>query len=174
MALSKDKKKQIISDVVELLNGSKMTVLAKYTGTSVKSMQNFRRLAKNNGTTIKIAKNRLVKKAFTQTLHLKNVDTSFLDGMLLYAFNSNDEVAPAQVIATFSKEHPTLEFVGAVNADGKFLNAYEVKELASLPSKQQLISDIISKLTSPINDTISGLAGNLQGILDSLIVKSVN
>ena len=123
MALTKDKKNEVISEVSELLKASKMTVIAKYQGTSVKSMQDFRRQAKATGTTVKVAKNRLVKQAISQTGSLKNIDTGVLEGMLLYAFNPEDEVAPAQVIAAFRRLQPTLEFVGAISADGRFLSS---------------------------------------------------
>jgi len=54
--------------------------------------------------------------------------------MILYAFNNDDEVAPAQILNTFSKANPSLEFVGAINGEGSFISADEVKALAVLPS----------------------------------------
>jgi large subunit ribosomal protein L10 len=174
MALSKEKKNQVVSEVSDLLSTSKMTVIAKYQGTTVKSMQDFRRQAKANGTTIRIAKNRLVKQAISQTKSLKDVDTGVLEGMLLYAFNPEDEVAPAQVIAAYSKNNPTFDFVGAISADGKLLTAVEVKSMATLPGKHQLIAEVIAMLTSPLNDTVNALSGNLHGLLDGLSAKIVN
>jgi large subunit ribosomal protein L10 len=168
MALTKAKKNEVVSSVSELLNTSKMTVIAKYQGTTVKAMQSFRRQAHENGTTIKVAKNRLVKQALSQTKTLKDVDSSLLEGMLLYAFNAEDEVAPAQVIAAFSKEQPSLEFVGAISADGKLLSADEVKALAALPGKHQLIAEVFAMLSSPVNETLNGLSGNLHGLLDGI------
>ncbi|MEJ0073037.1 MAG: hypothetical protein WDN27_03070 [Candidatus Saccharibacteria bacterium] len=72
--------------------------------------------------------------------------------MLLYAFNAEDEVAPAQVLNTFAKANPTLEFVGGITAEGKFIAASEVKALADLPSKPQLIAQVVATLLSPVND----------------------
>jgi large subunit ribosomal protein L10 len=63
MALTKDKKNQVVSDIAELLKSSKMTVVAKYEGTTVKALQTLRREAKQNGTTVKVVKNRLVIQA---------------------------------------------------------------------------------------------------------------
>jgi large subunit ribosomal protein L10 len=95
-------------------------------------LQTLRRQGRENGTQLKVVKNRLVIKALQQTDALKEVDTTALEGMLLYAFNAEDEVAPAQVIANFAKTNPTLEFVGAISAEGKFLSAEDVKALATL------------------------------------------
>src|SRR5579884_3433714 len=122
MALTKDKKRAVVQEVVDLLEKSKMTVVAKYQGTGVKAMQTLRRDAKAGGTTVKVVKNRLVIQAIKGTQSLKDVDTGALNGMLLYAFNGDDEVAPAQSLNNFAKLNPTLQFVGAISAEGEFLD----------------------------------------------------
>jgi large subunit ribosomal protein L10 len=172
MALTKDKKNEIVDEVSKLLSDSKMTVIAAYQGTPVKAMQALRRSGRDNGTTLKVVKNRLVIKAIQASNNVKNVDTSALNGMLLYAFNSNDEVAPAQTVANFAKTQPTLEFVGAISAEGKFLSADEVKSLATLPSKNELIAQVIATLSSPLNDVMNGLSGNLHALLDGVEAKA--
>ncbi|HEY8999119.1 MAG TPA: 50S ribosomal protein L10 [Candidatus Saccharimonadales bacterium] len=172
MALTKDKKSEVVGEVSDLLNTSKMTVVAKYQGTTVKAIQALRRDAKGNGTSIKVVKNRLVIKALQANDTLKDVDTSAFNGMLLYAFNAEDEVAPAQALATFAKLNPTIEFVGAITAEGNFLDAAQVKALATLPSKNQLIAGIINTLNGPVNGVMSALGGNLHGYLQALEAKA--
>jgi len=174
MALTKDKKNEVVAEVSQLLADSKMTVIAAYQGTPVKAMQALRRTGQDNGTTLKVVKNRLVIKAIQGTDNVKDVDTSALNGMLLYAFNSDDEVAPAQVLANFAKTQPTLEFVGAISANGKFLSAEEVKSLATLPSREELIAQVLATLMSPVNDVMSGLGGNLHALLDGVEAKAAN
>lgn len=172
MALTKVKKNEVITDISELLSSSKMSVIATYQGTPVKAMQQLRRNGRDNGTVLRVAKNRLVKKALESSDTFKSVDTSGLTGMLLYAFNTEDEVAPAQVIANFAKTQPTLEFVGAITSDGKLLTADEVKALAALPNKTQLIAGIINTLNSPVHGVISSLQGNLHGLLAAVAAKA--
>jgi large subunit ribosomal protein L10 len=172
MALTKNKKNEVVAEVAELLKTSKMTVVTRYQGTTVKAMQQLRRDARGNGTVAKVVKNRLVVKALQQTDDLKKVDTGALEGMLLYAFNSEDEVAPAQVIANFAKTNPSLEFVGAISADGTFLSADEVKALATLPGKEQLIGEVVAMLLSPVNDVTNALSGNLHALLDGIADKA--
>lgn len=172
MALTKSKKQDVVSEVAELLNDSKLTVVAAYQGTTVKAMQQLRREAKANGTTIKVVKNRLVVKAVQSNETLKDADVSALTGQLMYAFNNADEVAPAKALADFSKANPSVAFVGAITAEGKFIGVDEVKALASLPSKPQLIAGIISTLQSPVNGVMSGLSGNLHGLLKALEAKA--
>ncbi len=172
MALSKDKKDEVVAEVTKLLDASKMTVVVKYEGTTVKALQTLRRQARENGTKVQVVKNRLLKQALKASKNLKDVDASELEGMLIYAFNSEDEVAPAQSIATFAKTNPTLSFVGAISSEGKLLSADEVKALATLPGKDQLIAQVLATLSAPLNDSISALSGDLHGLLDGVAAKA--
>lgn len=172
MALTKDKKNEVVAEVSDLLKSSKMTVVAKYQGTTVKALQQLRRDSRANGTRVKVVKNRLVIQALKSVDALKSVETNELQGMLLYAFNGEDEVAPAQILASFAKANPSLEFVGAISAEGKFLNADDVKALATLPSKENLIAQVVATLLSPVNDVTNALSGNLHALLDGVEAKA--
>lgn len=172
MALTKQKKQEVVTDIAGLLSSSKMTVVAAYPHTTVKAMQTLRKQARANGTAVRVVKNRLVIKAIQQSETLKGADTSSLNGQLMYAFNSEDEVAPAQTLAEFMKTNPTLEFVGAISAEGKFLGKDEVKALAALPGKNQLIAEVVAMLNSPLNDVVNALSGNLHALLDGVEAKA--
>lgn len=172
MALSKDKKNDIVKEVSDLLDSSKLTVISKYQGTPVKAMQQLRRDGDSSGTVVKVVKNRLVIKALQSRNATKDIETSQLNGMLLYAFNDTDEVAPAKAIAEFAKTQKTLQFVGAISAEGKFLDAEEVTALATLPSKNELIAQVVATLLSPVNDVTNGLSGNLHALLDGVEAKA--
>jgi large subunit ribosomal protein L10 len=174
MALTKEKKHEVVKEVAEALGASKMTVVAKYQGLTVKDMQQLRRNARDGGTSLRVVKNRLVKQAVQDVDTLKGLDTSALTGQLLYAFNPDDEVAPAQVLAAFAKSNPAIEFVGAITAQGTFITPDEVKALAEMPSRETLIAQVIATLGSPLNDTLSGLSGNLHALLDGIEAKASN
>jgi large subunit ribosomal protein L10 len=172
LALTKDKKDEIVKELVGLLADSKMTVIAKYEGTTVKAMQELRRNCEENGTVLKVVKNRLVRKALESTDSHKDSDTSEMQGMLMYAFNPDDEVAPAQVIYDMAKSEKQIEFIGAFDAEGNYLSAENVKALAQLPSKEVMIATVINTLKSPVNGVMSGLQGNLHGLLDAVKAKA--
>lgn len=174
MALTKDKKQEVVQEVADLLSKSKLTVVAKYEGTGVKAMQGLRRDAKSGGTTVKVVKNRLVIQALKGNDKYKGVDTNALQGMLLYAFNSEDEVAPAQSLNNFAKQNPSLEFIGAITDEGEFMEAEQVKALAVLPSKNELIAGLINTLNGPLQGIQNSLSGGLQGILQGLEAKASN
>jgi len=172
MALSKDKKAEVVSEVSQLLNTSKLTVVAKYSGTSVKSMQALRRMAKDDNTKISVIKNRLVKKALEQSEKFANTDTGMFSGQLMYAFNASDEVAPAQVIANFAKAEPQIEFVGGLAADGSLLSADDIKALASLPSKDQLRAQLVGTIAAPLSGFVNVMSGNVRGVLNVLNARA--
>jgi len=173
MAISKDKKQELVAELTDLLNNAKMTVFAKYHGVNVADMQKLRRSARDSGVRIKIVKNRLVGRAIADIDTYKDVDTSILTGQLLYAISSDDEVAPAQVLNKFAKDHPALEMVGAFSGEGANLDVDAVKALAVLPSKQQLIAEVVATLLSPINDVTSGINA-LPSILNAVEANATN
>ena len=174
MAISKDKKQQLVADLNELLSDAKMTVFAKYQGLTVAEMQELRKAARENNVKIKIVKYRLVRVAMGYIAVYKDTDTSAIEGQLLYAVSNDDEVAPAQVLAKFAKDHGALELKGAFSGEGATLGETEVKALADLPSKDQLIGQVVDMLLSPVNDVTNGLSGNLHALLDGIADKATN
>lgn len=172
MAISRDKKNALVAELRELLDNSKMTVFATYQGLSVADMQKLRANAREKDVTIKVLKNRLVRVALSEIDAYKDVDTSALNGQLVYATSVEDEVAPAQVLNNFAKDHKELEFAGAFSGEGANLTTDEVKALADLPSREQLIGQVVEQLLSPVNDITNGLSGNLHALLDGVEAKA--
>jgi len=162
----------LVAQFSDELKTAKMTAAANYDGTSVADLQQLRRVAREQGVTIKVIKNRLVRTALEQTEGYKGIDTSLLTGQLLYAMSTEDEVAPAQVIDTFAKTHPTIQLVAGISGDGKALSTDEVKALAGLPSKEQLIAQVVAQLLSPVHDVTNALSGNLHALLDGVSDKA--
>lgn len=172
MAISRDKKQALVKDFSSILTSSKMTVAVKYDGTSVADLQKLRREARVAGVEIKVIKNRLVRTSMTQTKGFESTDTSLLTGQLLYAYSTEDEVAPAQVVDKFAKNVPSLELIAGFDNAGTTLATAEVKALAGLPSKDQLIAQVIAQLLSPVHDTTNALSGNLHALLDGIEAKA--
>lgn len=168
MAISKDKKNTLVADLTELLSDSKMTVFAHYQGLTVAELQELRKAARENGVKIKVVKNRLVKVAMNSVAVYKDTDTTGLTGQLLYAISDSDEVMPAKVLAEFAKKHNMLKLAGGFNDSGKALSEAEVNALAALPTKNELIAQVVATLLSPVNDSVSALAGGISGIISGL------
>ena len=143
MAISKDKKNTLVADLTELLNNSKMVVYAKYEGLTVAELQELRKLARESDVKIKVVKNRLVKVAMKEIAAYKDTDASNLTGQLLYAMGSDEDF-------------------GGFNAEGTSLSTEEVKTLGNLPTKNELIAQVVDTLLSGINGIVSGLAEHAE------------
>lgn len=168
MALSKEQKNAVVDELTTVLQNTKITVFATYAGIGVQDLQALRRQASENGTTIKVAKNRLVQQAMNNVEAYKSSDTSSLNGMLLFAFNDQDEVAPAQVLNDFAKKHPNLQFVGAYSENGELMDSEQVKQLANLPSKDQLRAQLVGTIAAPLSGFVNVMAGNMRGLVNVL------
>lgn len=172
MALNREQKTATVEKIKGLLETSKLTVYARYQGTSVKALQELRAAAIKNDTRVLVVKNRLFTKALEATDALKSADTSGLNGQLLYAFNSRNEVAPAQDLAAFAKTNPQLEFAGAITNTGQLLSADEVKALAALPSKDQLRGQLVAVIGAPLSGFTRVLSANIGGLVNVLNARA--
>lgn len=168
MALTKEKKHQVVDELEKLISGSKLTVVARYPGTHVKALQQLRIQSRDSGTVIRIAKNSLFKKALASNERFSNVDTTLLTGQLLYAFNNQDDVAPAQNLASFAKSETQIQFVGAITPEGQLLSALEVQVLSALPPKEQLKAQLVGTFAAPLGGFINVLAGNVRSVFNIL------
>ena len=157
MAISRDKKNTLVADLTELLSNSKMVVYAKYEGLTVAELQELRKLARESDVKIKVVKNRLVKVAMKEIAAYKDTDASNLTGQLLYALGSDEDFDAAKVLTKFAKTHAKMELVGGFNGEGVMLSTEEVKTLGSLPTKNELIAQVVDTLLSGVNGIVSGL-----------------
>lgn len=172
MAISRDKKQELVARIKDAFSSAKGVAFARYSGLSVADLQDLRRNAREMDVQLIVVKNRLVRVAMTESDGYKDTDTSALEGQLIYAFSSSDEVAPSKVLDTFSKDHSALELAGGFSAEGEAMAEAEVKALASLPGKDQLIAEVVSQLLSPVHDTTNALSGNLHALLDGVEAKA--
>lgn len=172
MAISKEKKDTLVADLTALLSDAKLTAYARYQGLTVAELQELRKAAREAGVKIKVVKNRLVKVAMKEIAVYQDTDTTGLTGQLVYAVSDNDEVAPAKVLAEFAKTHPALELMGGFSNEGRTMDQAEITTLAAMPSKNELIAQVVAQLLSPVTDTISGISGGLPGIISGLEAKA--
>lgn len=172
MAVSRDKKQTLVAEMSDLLATTKGTAFASYQGVSVADLQKLRAKAREAGVTIRVVKNRLVRVALSDNSIYKDADTSDLKGQLLYAFSTDDEVMPAKVLDEFSKTNPNLKLAGGFSAEGLAISEADIKALAGLPSKNQLVAEVVAQLLSPVHDVTNALSGNLHALLDGVSDKA--
>ncbi len=172
MAISRDKKQQLVKELGQLISDAKAVATATYDGTTVESMQELRKLARENQVTIKVVKNRLLKVALDQDERFKDADLSNLKGQLIYAFSNEDEVAPAQILAKFAKTQSNIELVAGLSGDGKVLDTATVKALATLPTKDQLRGQMVSVVAAPLTQLLGVANGAQRGLAQVLAQRA--
>jgi large subunit ribosomal protein L10 len=144
-----EQKQQVVAEVKEKLNTSVSTVVTDYRGLSVAEVTELRKQLREAGVEYQVLKNTLVRRA-TGEVGLSEMD-QFLTGPTAIAFSKEDVVAPAKVLHNFAKEHKNLEIKGAI-VEGAVVGPDKVKEIASLPSREGLLSMLLSVLQAPVRN----------------------
>ena len=154
MSLNRSEKEAVIKDVTDLAGKAQTLVMAEYRGITVADMTKLRNEARSNGVALSVLKNTLARRAVAGSSF--EVAGDQMTGPLIYGF-SEDAVAAARVVADFAKTNDKLVIRGGVYG-GKALDANGVKELASIPSKEVLLAQLLGLMQSPISRTARVLA----------------
>ena len=154
MSLNRSEKEAVISDVTGLAAKAQTLVLAEYRGITVADMTRLRSTARSNGVSLSVLKNTLARRAVAGSAF--EVVADQMSGPLIYGF-SVDAVAAAKVVAEFAKTNDKL-VIRAGAYGGKVLDVNGVKQLASIPSKEVLLAQLLGLMQSPISRTARVLA----------------
>ena len=154
MSLNRSEKEAVINEVTQLAAKAQTLVMAEYRGITVAQMTELRNQARSNGVTLSVLKNTLARRAVAGSSFESAAEQ--MTGPLIYGF-SEDAVAAAKVVADFAKTNDKLVIRGGVY-DGKALDANGVKQLASIPTKEVLLSQLCGLLMSPVSRTARVLA----------------
>ena len=149
MSLNRSEKEVVIAEVTALAAKAQTLVMAEYRGVTVEGMTKLRSAARGAGVSLSVLKNTLARRAVAGSAF--EVAADQMTGPLIYSF-SEDAVAAAKVVADFAKTNDKLVIRGGVYG-GKALNVDEVKQLASIPSKEVLLSQLCGLLMSPVSRT---------------------
>jgi large subunit ribosomal protein L10 len=140
--------------VTTLAAQAQTLVMAEYRGITVADMTQLRNKARSTGVTLSVLKNTLARRAVAGSSF--EVASEQMTGPLIYGF-SVDAVAAAKVVAEFAKTNDKLVIRGGVFS-GKALDVDGVKQLANIPSKEVLLSQLLGLLQSPVSRTARVLA----------------
>lgn len=171
MAKSREKKSTELSNLTALLKDAKGIVFADYTGLGVKDMQELRRGLRKAGITYDVIKKTLLQKALSDS-NLASVSLADIQSSVSVAVSAKDEVEPAREVAEFAKTHADkFKVLGGV-LEANFIPSAKVLELAKLPSKQQLLGQLVGTLAAPMSGFANVLQGNLRGLVQVLKAKA--
>jgi large subunit ribosomal protein L10 len=154
LSLNRSEKQAVIDEVNGLAAKAQTLVIAEYRGITVADMTKLRSSARSNGVSLSVLKNTLARRAVAGSAF--DVVADQMTGPLIYGF-SVDAVAAAKVVADFAKTNDKLVIRGGAFA-GKALDVNGVKQLASIPSKEVLLAQLLGLMQSPISRTARVLA----------------
>lgn len=149
MSSAIEQKKLIVDEIANKLKSSVSTVVVDYRGLSVAEVTELRKQLRDAGIEFKVYKNSLTRRA-TEAAELTGL-TEVLTGPNAIAFSTEDVVAPAKILNDFAKNHEALEIKAGV-IEGNVATVEEIKALAELPSREGLLSMLLSVLQAPIRN----------------------
>ena len=147
MSLNRNEKQTVVTEVAAQAARAQTLALAEYRGLTVEHLNALRKQAREKGVYLHVLKNTLARRAVSGTPF--EVAAESMVGPLIYGF-SEDAVAAAKVIADFAKGNDKLVVKAGAYA-GKALDAAGVKALASIPSKEVLLSQLLGLMQSPVS-----------------------
>jgi len=160
--MAKQEKAQLVKELSALLKSSTSIYLTDYRGLNVKDITDLRKRLKENATIYKVSKNSILKRALDDA---KISEISHLiEGPIAIAVSSDDPIPPIKTLTAFRKEHKLPIIKGGI-AEGEFISAEKIEEIAKIPSKEELLAMIIDSLSA----SITGLVWTLKGILAQII-----
>jgi large subunit ribosomal protein L10 len=170
--MERSEKTAAIAELEKGLAKSKNAILFGFAGLKVPEVTELRRQVRGTRSQYLVVKNTLALRA-TRGTPFEDVSRHFV-GMTAVAFNEGDAVGLAKVLTNFAKTNPNLVFKGAL-IDGKAVEASEIKTIAELPTREELIARLLFLMQSPLTRLATVLAGpvsNLAKVLRAVSEKS--
>lgn len=154
-----------VAELKNLLTSSKGVVLVNYCGLTVAEDTELRAKMREAGVKYMVAKNTFIRIAAKEA-GIEGLD-SVLEHNTALAFSAEDPVAPAKILNDFSKDHKALELKAGV-LDGKVIAVDEVKALAELPSREELLAKLVGSMQAPISGLVNVLQGTIRNFVYTL------
>jgi large subunit ribosomal protein L10 len=155
MALNLEDKKALVAEVGAVAATALSVVAAEYRGLTVSQMTELRSKARSAGVYVRVIKNSLARKAMAGTSF--ECMSPILKGPLVLAFSKDDPGAAARVVKAFAKDNDKL-VTTAVSLGGQLLAASALEKVASLPTREQALSQLMGVMKAPIQKLAATLA----------------
>lgn len=160
--LTRTQKKQVIENLTDKFSKMKSGILVDFTGLSVSQISKLRQQLKKEEAELKMAKKSLVSLALKKK-DLK-IDLEQFKGQVAWAFGYQNELAVVKILTQFAKENKNLKMLAGIVAKDYF-DAADLKFLAQLPSRDELLARLINRIASPLSGLMNVLQGNLRNLV---------
>jgi len=173
MPKTKEQKRTILHELNDKISRAKSIIFARYNALTVKDNEELRARLRLENNEYYVAKKTLFGLALKDKA-IPGLDIKKFEGQVAAIFGYSDEVSPAKIVGEFKKDkekEDKIEFIGGI-LENKYINASEVANLATLPSKQQLYSSIVGSINAPVSGFVNALAGNIRNLVQ--VLKAVS
>ncbi|MFN3873560.1 MAG: 50S ribosomal protein L10 [Ignavibacterium sp.] len=161
--MNKNEKTEIIAEAKELIEKSTAVYVADYSGVNVADISELRNQFRKEGVTYKVFKNTLFKRALAETGKYSKLADN-LEGMSGFAFAFDNPVAPAKIIKKYFDANKKFS-LKACYIETEFYSGNQLDQLATLPTKADLIAGILSSINAPA----SGIVGSINAVFRDLV-----
>ena len=152
-------KERIQKDTETRIDGVRGMYLADFSGMSVATLSKLRRTCREQQVQFRVVKNTLLKRAF-HTHGITALDP-YLEGPTGLVFSATSEVSPAKILSDFAKEHERPRIKAAV-VDGRLYDDKAIATLATLPSYEVLLSQVLATLIAPMTTFLAAIDATLR------------
>ncbi len=166
MAKTRLEKEEIVANIADKFRNMKAAAFSSVSGFTMNQANELRDKAREQGAEVFITKKTLLSLAAKEA-GLEDLDPQSFDGSILTSISYDDEVSAAKIINEFIKENESLKIVAGV-LEGKGISAEKTEQLALLPSKEQLLSQLVGSINAPVSGFVNVLAGNIRGFVTVL------
>lgn len=165
MPKTKEQKTKTIQDLDENLKKAKSIVFVDIQGLKVKEIVGLRKKAKEAMGNLKVAKKTLIDLALKNKKGIADkINARDMSGEVAVLFGFEDPIKPLKSFYSFAKENENLKFISGI-IDNDFFNKEEVIAMAQLPSRQELLAELLSCFNRPMSGLINALQGNIKGLV---------
>lgn len=169
MAITKEKKQQMMADYVDRMSNSQALILTDYRGLTVADLTELRRKLRENNGTFQIVKNTLFKRALDQAGI--PIPTEQIEGTIAVGYCLEEVPPVAKTLTDFAMESQVLQIRGAVLGTG-FLDAAAVQDLADLPPREILLAQLLGSVQGPMSSLASTITAPLRELVQVLQARS--
>lgn len=165
MQITREMKAQRLVELEDLIAKQQVVIFTNYRGLKAKETDQVRLAVEPTDAKYLVTKNTLLRIA------LKNAglssESSALDQPLAAIFGLTDQVATAKAVVKVVKELEALEILGGI-VDGQIVDEATIRNLATLPSREELLAKVVGTIAAPLSGLVSVLSGNMRGLVSVL------
>jgi large subunit ribosomal protein L10 len=160
--MARPEKEAAVQEIADIFNQAKSVFVTDFQGLNVEKMSEFRRNCREASVEYLVVKNTLARRATEQSGY--DEMKTYFTGPSAIAYSYDDPSAPARIISRFAKDHEKPQIRMSI-FEGVFYGPDKVAKIAALPSKNELLSQIVGGMKSPMQ----GFVGSLNGLLQKLV-----